>query len=165
VFAIHEASSPEPLIALAVIRRRESVASVSAALQAATISAAVYLGSLYLSQVPLATLATSNTNEEARGAVAGVYNMAQQVGTAIGLAAFSVVAVAYADGSTVADRLHGLQVAILATSALALAAAVLAGLTLPHGTVTDPSDSLAEKSERAPGQDVLPMQAESETEN
>ena len=50
-FVIHEARSPDPLIALAVIRRRESAASVVAALQAATISAAVYLGSLYLQQV------------------------------------------------------------------------------------------------------------------
>jgi EmrB/QacA subfamily drug resistance transporter len=220
VFVLHEARSPDPLIALAVIRRRESAASVSAALQAATISAAVYLGSLYLqqvlgdspqrvgiatlpvplgvavgayavtrllrhgrdsrvsgtalvvfgfglvaaalawigaearaesyatvllpgwavlgfglavSQVPLAALATSNSSEELRGAVAGVYSMAQQVGTAIGLAAFSVVAVASAHGSALAGRLHGLQVATLGTSALALAAAVLAGLTLPHG--------------------------------
>ena len=195
-FSVHEARSPDPLIALAVLRRRESAASVCAALQAATISAAVYLGSLYLqqvlgdspervgiatlpvplgvaagaytvtrllrrgrgpgsvntmlavagfglvaaalawigaeartesyaavllpgwavlgfglavSQVPLATLATSNTSEAVRGAVAGVYNMAQQVGTAIGLAAFSVVAVAYAHGSTVTDRVHGLS--------------------------------------------------------
>jgi MFS family permease len=88
---------------------------------------------LAVSQVPLAALATSNSSEELRGAVAGVYSMAQQVGTAIGLAAFSVVAVASAHGSALAGRLHGLQVATLGTSALALAAAVLAGLTLPHG--------------------------------
>ena len=252
VFMVHEARSPDPLIALAVIRRRESAASVSAALQAATISAAVYLGSLYLqqvlgdspqrvgiatlpvplgvavgayavtrllrrgrdsghhgtalvvigfglvaaglawigaeartesyatvllpgwavlgfglavSQVPLAALATSNTSEEVRGAVAGVYSMAQQVGTAIGLAAFSVLAVAYAHGSAVADRLHGLQVAILGTSALALAAAVLAGLTLPHGSVADRPESLAGEYERDPGQVVLPVRADGGAEN
>ena len=252
VFVIHEARSPDPLIALAVIRRRESAASITAALQAATISAAVYLGSLYLqqvlgdspqrvgiatlpvplgvavgaytvtrllrrggdsrfsgtalvvfgfglvaaalawigvearaenyatvllpgwavlgfglalSQVPLAALATSNTSEEVRGAVAGVYSMAQQVGTAIGLAAFIVLAVASADGSALAERLHGLQVATLGTSALALAAAVLAWLTLPHGTVTDAPGSLAGECEPDPGQGVLPVQTDGAAEN
>jgi EmrB/QacA subfamily drug resistance transporter len=252
VFTIHEARSPDPLIALAVIRRRESAASVSAALQAATISAAVYLGSLYLqqvlgdspqrvgiatlpvplgvaagaytvtrllrhgrdsryqgtalvvfgfglvaaalawigaearaesyvavllpgwavlgfglavSQVPLAALATSNTSEEYRGAVAGVYSMGQQVGTAIGLTAFSVLAVAYAHGSTLADRLHGLQVATLATSALALAAAVLAGLTLPRGAVAGAPGSPAGEFEPDPGRCVLPAQADGAAEN
>jgi EmrB/QacA subfamily drug resistance transporter len=219
-FGVHEARSPDPLIALAVIRRRESVAAVSAALQAATISSAVFLGSLYLqqvlgdspqqvgvatlpvpvgvavgayavtrvlrrfqhatavivagfslvaaalvwigalartedywavllpgwfvlgfglaiSQVPLASLATANTSEELRGSVAGVYNMAQQVGTAVGLAAFSVIAVASAGGSAAAaDRLHGLQVATLATAALAVVAAVVAALTLPRRVAT-----------------------------
>jgi EmrB/QacA subfamily drug resistance transporter len=252
VFVMHEARSPDPLIALAVIRRRESAASVSAALQAATISAAVYLGSLYLqqvlgdspqrvgiatlpvplgvaagaytvtrllrhghdsryqgttlvvfgfglvaaalawigaearaesyatvllpgwavlgfglavSQVPLAALATSNTSEEVRGAVAGVYSMAQQVGTAIGLAVFSVLAVASADGSGLAARLHGLQVATLGTSALASAAAVLAGLTLPRGTVTGAPGSPAGELAPDPGQGVLPVQADGAAEN
>jgi EmrB/QacA subfamily drug resistance transporter len=251
VFVVHEARSPDPLIALAVVRRRESVASVSAALQAAIISAAVYLGSLYLqqvlgdspqrvgiatlpvplgvaagayavtrllrrrvsgyhgtgfivvgfglvaaglawigaeartesyaavllpgwatlgfglavSQVPLAALATSNASEDIRGAVAGVYNMAQQVGTAIGLAAFSAVAVAYAHGPTVTDRLHGLQAAILGASALALAAAVFAWLTLPRGAVAGPPGSPAGEPERRPGQDIPPAQVESGTES
>jgi EmrB/QacA subfamily drug resistance transporter len=252
VFTIHEARSPDPLIALAVIRRRESAASVSAALQAATISAAVYLGSLYLqqvlgdspqqvgiatlpvplgvaagaytvtrllrhgrdsryqgtalvvlgfglvaaalawigaearaesyaavllpgwavlgfglavSQVPLAALATSNTSEEYRGAVAGVYSMGQQVGTAIGLTAFSVLAVASAHGSTLADRLHGLQVATLGTSALALAAAVPAGLTLPHGAIAGAPGSPAGEFEPDPGQGALPAQADGAAEN
>jgi MFS family permease len=212
-FAAHEARSPDPLIARAVLRRRESAASAVAALQAATISAAVFLGSLYLqqvlgdspqrvgiatlpvplgvaagaftvtrllrrgrhgvaliiaglglvtaalawigieartesystvllpgwaalgfglavSQVPLAALATANTSEETRGSVAGLYNMAQQVGSAIGLAAFNVLAVAYARGTTVADRLHGLQAATVGAAGLALATAILAGLTL-----------------------------------
>jgi hypothetical protein len=62
-----------------------------------------------------------------------VYNMAQQVGTAIGLAAFTVIAVAYAHGSAqVTDRLHGLQIATLCTAALALGTAVFAALTLPR---------------------------------
>ena len=66
--------------------------------------------------------------------------MAQQVGTAVGLAAFTIIAVAYARGSApAADRLHGLQVAILSTATLALAAAVLAALTLPwHATTGAP---------------------------
>jgi EmrB/QacA subfamily drug resistance transporter len=243
-FIVHEARSPDPLIALAVIRRRESAASVCAALQAATISAAVYLGSLYLqqvlgdspervgiatlpvplgvavgaytvtrllrrgrsgpyntvltvtgfglvaaalawigaeartesyaavllpgwavlgfglavSQVPLATLATSNTHEADRGAVAGVYNMAQQVGTAIGLAAFSVVAVSYAHGSTVTDRVHGLQAAVLGTAALAAAGAVFAWLALPRGDVTQGPGTLAGEAERALGPPVPPVQ-------
>jgi Na+/melibiose symporter-like transporter len=219
-FVGHEARSPDPLIALAVIRRRESAASVCAALQAATISAAVFLGSLYLqqvlgdspqqsgvatlpvplgvaagawtvtrllrrtgngsalvvigctlvaaglawvgvqartdiyytgilpgwaalgfglaiSQVPLASLATSGTSERDRGSVAGVYSMAQQIGTAIGLAAFTIIAVAYTHGSVhVTDRLHGLQIATLDTAALALGTAVFAALTLPRHTVT-----------------------------
>jgi MFS family permease len=252
VFTIHEARSPDPLIALAVIRRRESAASVSAALQAATISAAVYLGSLYLqqvlgdspqrvgiatlpiplgvavgaytvtrllrpgrdsryqdtalvvfgfglvaaalawigagaraesyaavllpgwavlgfglavSQVPLAALATSNTREEVRGAVAGVYSMGQQVGTAVGLTAFSVLAVASAHGSALADRLHGLQVATLGTSALALAAAVLAGLTLPHRAVAGATGSPAGELEPDLGRGVLPAQTDGAAEN
>ena len=252
VFTIHEARSPDPLIALAVIRRRESAASVSAALQAATISAAVYLGSLYLqqvlgdspqrvgiatlpipvgvavgaytvtrllragrdsryrdtalvvlgfglvaaalawigaqaraetyaavllpgwavlgfglavSQVPLAALATSNTSEEVRGAVAGLYSMGQQVGTAVGLTAFSVLAVASAHGSALADRLHGLQVATLGTSALAVAAAVLAGLTLPHGAVAGAPGRPAGEFEPDPGRGVLPAQTDGAAEN
>jgi MFS family permease len=210
-FVAHEARSSDPLIALAVIRRRESAANISAALQAATISGAVFLGSLYLqqvlgdspqqvgiatlpvplgvaagayavthmrrhppiaagfslvtaglvwigieartenywavllpgwallgfglaiSQVPLVSLATSNTSDQLRGTVAGVYNMAQQVGTAVGLAGFTIIAVTFARGSApAAARLNGLQAAILATAALALTAAVLAALTLPR---------------------------------
>ena len=250
-FTVHEARSPDPLIALAVLRRRESAATVCAALQAATISAAVYLGSLYLqqvlgdspervgiatlpvplgvaagaytvtrllrrgrgrhynsvltvagfslvaaalawigaeartesyatvllpgwavlgfglaiSQVPLATLATSNTSEAARGAVAGFYNMAQQAGTAIGLAAFSVVAVAYAHGSTVTDQVHGVQAAVLGTAALALAGAVLAWLTLPRGNLQEVPSIPAGEPERALGPAVLPVQTETGTEN
>lgn len=91
--------------------------------------------------------------------------MGQQVGTAIGLAVFSVLAVAYAHGSAVTDRLHGLQVATLGTSALALAAAVFAGLTLPRGTVTDAPGSLAGVAELVPGRGVPPVQAESGTES
>jgi EmrB/QacA subfamily drug resistance transporter len=225
-FVTHEARAPDPLIPLTVIRRRESAASVCAALQAATISAAVFLGSLYLqqvlgdspqqvgvatlpvplgvavgaytatrllrriryssamvvagftlvaaglawigaeartesydtvllpgwaalgfglalSQVPLASLATSGTTEQQRGIVAGVYNMAQQVGTAIGLAAFTVISVASAHGSAhVADRLHGLQVATLCTAALALAGVVFAALALPrHRSAVVPGTS------------------------
>ena len=213
-FAAHEARSSHPLIARAVLRRRESAASACAALLAATIGAAVFLGSLYLqqvlgdspqqvgiatlpvplgvaagaftvtrllrggrhgialvvaglglvtaalawigaqaraesyytvllpgwaalgfglgiSQVPLAAVATASISDEARGSVAGLYNMAQQVGTAVGLAAFNAVAVAH--GTTLADRVGGLQAATLGTAALALAAAVFAGLALPGG--------------------------------
>ena len=123
---------------------------------------------LAVSQVPLAALATSNTSEEVRGAVAGVYSMSQQVGTAIGLAAFSVLAVASADGSALADRVHGLQVATLGASALALAGAVLAGLTLPHGTARgsrgDPG-GLAGRFEPDPGQGIFPAQADGTAEN
>jgi hypothetical protein len=97
--------------------------------------------------------------------VAGVYSMGQQVGTAIGLAAFSVLAVASAHGSTLAGRLHGLQVATLGTSALALAAAVLAGLTLPHGATAGAPPSLAGEFGPDPGQGVLPVQADGATEN
>ena len=118
---------------------------------------------LAVSQVPLATLATSNTSEAARGAVAGLYNMAQQVGTAIGLAAFSVVAVAYARGTAVTDRLHGLQAATIGTAALALAAAVLAWLTLPRGTSRR---SLAPRPESPEGPGpAAPVQLETGTEN
>ena len=50
--------------------------------------------------MPLAALATANTKgQDNCGSVAGLYNMAQQVGSAIGLAAFNVVAVGYARGS------------------------------------------------------------------
>jgi hypothetical protein len=38
---------------------------------------------------------------------ASAYSTAVQVGTAIGLAAFSVVAVSSAPGSTVTDQVHG----------------------------------------------------------
>jgi MFS family permease len=120
---------------------------------------------LAISQVPLAALATSRTSEELRGAVAGVYSMGQQVGTAIGLAAFSVLAVTAADGSAPADRLHGLQVAILGTSALALAGAVLAGLSLPRGTAPGAPVSPAQDYQPGPGQVVLPVQAEGGAEN
>jgi EmrB/QacA subfamily drug resistance transporter len=218
VFVAHEARSPDPLIALEVLRRREAIANVPAALQAAIISAAVFLGSLYLqqvmgdspqkvgiatlpvplgvatgayavtrlrrrlladsavivagfvlvaaglawigfraraedywtvllpgwaalgfglaiSQIPLVALATSNAGEHVRGTVAGVYNMSQQTGTALGLTAFTIVAVAFARGADpTAARLHGLQVAILAAAALALAAAAFAAITVRQTT-------------------------------
>jgi hypothetical protein len=95
---------------------------------------------------------------------ASVY-LAQQVGTAIGLAVFSVLAVAYAHGSTVTDRVHGLQAAVLGTAALALAGAVLAWLTLPRGDVTEVPATRAEEPERALGPAVPPVQLESGTEN
>jgi MFS family permease len=120
---------------------------------------------LAISQVPLATLATSNTSEAARGAVAGLYNMAQQAGTAIGLAAFSAVAVAYAHGSTVTDQVRGLQAAVLGTAALALAGAVLAWLTLPRGNLAEVPSAPAGESERALGPAVLPVQMETGTES
>jgi sugar phosphate permease len=117
---------------------------------------------LAVSQVPLAALATANTTGETRGTVAGLYNMAQQVGSAIGLAAFNVVAVGYARGSTVADRLHGLQVATLAAAALALAATIAAGLTLP----ARPDTGEPGRPARSAGQDVPPVvEAESGTGN
>jgi hypothetical protein len=188
VFVIHEARSPDPLIALAVIRRRESAASVTAALQAATISAAVYLGSLYLQQVlgdspervGIATLPVP------LGVAVGAYTVTRLLrhgrdsrfsGTGLIVFGFGLVAaalawigaearaVASADGSALAGRLHGLQVATLGTSALALAAAALAGLTLPHGTVTDGPGSLAGEYDPDPGQGSLPVQAEGAAEN
>jgi EmrB/QacA subfamily drug resistance transporter len=239
-FTAHEARSPDPLIALAVLRRRESAASACAALQAATIGAAVFLGSVYLqqvlgdspqqvgvaalpvpfgvaagaftgtrllrggrqgtvlivvglglvaaalawigvqartesylavllpgwavlgfglglSQVPMAAMATANTSEETRGSVAGLYNMGQQVGTAVGLAAFSAVAVAY--GATAAGRLSGLQAATLGTAALAVAAAILAGLTLPGIRAASSPVAPAEQA----GQDIPLVQPETGT--
>lgn len=93
--------------------------------------------------------------QEIRGRAVG-----QQAGTAIGLAAFSVLAVASADGSALAARLHGLQVATLGTSALALAAAVLAGLTLPRGIAAAAPGSPAGEYQPGSGQSVLPVQAE-----
>ncbi len=214
VFAGHEMHSEQALIPRRVIRRREFLANVPAAGQAATISAAVFLGSLYLqqvlgyspprvgvatlpiplgvavgawlanrglrrrpelgrrfvvtgstlialallgigygagrgsyaevllptwavlgiglaiSQVPLASTATSGVAAEDRGSVAGAYNMAQQVGTAVGLAVLTTVAVSAGSGS--ADPLsavHGIRVAMIVTAGLALATAVFARLT------------------------------------
>jgi EmrB/QacA subfamily drug resistance transporter len=245
-FVTHEGRSPYPLVGRGVIRRRESVACTCAALQAATISAAVFLGSLYLqqvlgyspqqvgiatlpvplgvaagaytatrlmrrvryssalivvglilvagglawvgarsrtesyyavllpgwgvlgfglslSQVPLVSLATSNTSEQVRGTVAGVYNMAQQIGTAIGLAAFTAVAVAYERGlADVADRLRGLQAATLCTAALALAAALFAALTLPRLATAGAPLLPVREPERIPDPDVPPCQTDSE---
>jgi hypothetical protein len=61
--------------------------------------------------------------------------MSQQVGTALVLTAFTIVAVAFARGADpVAARLHGLQVAILAVAALALAAATFAAVTVRRTT-------------------------------
>jgi hypothetical protein len=91
--------------------------------------------------------------------------MAQQAGTAIGLAAFSAVAVAYAHGSTVTDQVRGLQAAVLGTAALALAGAVLAWLTLPRGNLTEVPSAPAGEPGRALGPPVLPVQMETGTEN
>jgi EmrB/QacA subfamily drug resistance transporter len=230
LFTVHELRSPEPLIPLPTIRRREFLVNVPAAGQAATIGAAVFLGSLYLQQVlgyspqqvgvatlpiplgvaagafianrtlrrrpqldrqlvvggstlvalallgigvgtgrgsyaevllpawavlgaglaissvPLTSIATGGSSAADRGGVAGAYNMAQQVGTAVGLAVLTTIAVSNGSGSSdPVSAVHGIRVAMTVTAGLALATAVFAGLVLrrPVGALAPPDELLS----------------------
>ena len=229
-FVGHEARSAQPLIPRRAILRREFLANIPAAGQAATIASAVFLGSLYLQQeqrytpervgvatlpiplgvaagawlanqglrrrpelgrrfiiggslliaaallgiglgigrgsyfevllpawavlgaglaicqVPLASTATAAAVPEDRGAVAGAYNMSQQIGTAVGLAVLTTIAAAAGSGSSnPAMAVHGIRVAMIATAALAFANAGFAALALPRraGAARSTIDSLA----------------------
>jgi MFS family permease len=86
--------------------------------------------------VPIALSATAGVRREDQGIAAGLFNMSQQLGGAIGLAAIATVAAAAtrAGGGGIAGGTHGIHVAFLVTLCLPLLAAVVTVLALRNPT-------------------------------
>jgi EmrB/QacA subfamily drug resistance transporter len=82
--------------------------------------------------VPIALSATAGIRREEQGIAAGLFNMSQQLGGAIGLAAIATVAAAAtrAAGGGIAGGTHGIHVAFLVTLCLPLMAAGITVLAL-----------------------------------
>jgi EmrB/QacA subfamily drug resistance transporter len=78
--------------------------------------------------VPIVTTVTSGVGREDQGIAAGLYNMGQQLGGAIGLAVIATVAAAATahTGLAAAAEAHGLRVAFVVCLGLALAGLVIA---------------------------------------
>jgi EmrB/QacA subfamily drug resistance transporter len=90
--------------------------------------------------VPIALSATAGVRREDHGIAAGLFNMSQQLGGAIGLAAIATVAAAAtrSAGGGVAGETHGIHLALLVTLCLPLIAATISLLAL-RDTATPPS--------------------------
>lgn len=87
-----------------------------------------------LSVVPTLVTVTSGVREEEHGIAAGLYNMSQQMGGAIGVAAIATVAAAVertARGGAVAADAHGMRVAFVVAAVVSVVGAGIA-LTLPR---------------------------------
>jgi EmrB/QacA subfamily drug resistance transporter len=77
--------------------------------------------------IPVLDLVTSGVDERDRGVAGGLYNMSQQLGGAVGLAAIAAVAAAAASprGQVVAAQAHGTRSAFMVCLAVACAGAVV----------------------------------------
>jgi EmrB/QacA subfamily drug resistance transporter len=92
--------------------------------------------------VAIALAATAGVRREDQGIAAGLFNMAQQLGGALGLAAIATVAAAAArsGGGGIKGGTHGIHVAFLVTLCLPLIAAVVTFIALKRpvtGSVGD----------------------------
>jgi EmrB/QacA subfamily drug resistance transporter len=103
--------------------------------------------------VPIALSATAGIRREDQGIAAGLFNMAQQLGGAIGLAAIATVAAAAtrAAGGGIAGETHGIRVAFLVTMCLPLIAAGVTFLALRNPT--------PETAVLGGGREVIPLPA------
>jgi EmrB/QacA subfamily drug resistance transporter len=85
-------------------------------------------------QIALISVATSNVGPQDRGLVGGIYNMAQQIGIAVGLATLATVATSVGgrqgqgNGTT---ALPGLGLAFFIAAAIALVAAIYSAWRIP----------------------------------
>jgi MFS family permease len=82
--------------------------------------------------IPLVLSVTSGIRKEEQGITAGLFNMSQQLGGALGLAAVATVASAAAVGAGggIAGEAHGLRIGFAVACALAISAAIIATLFL-----------------------------------
>jgi EmrB/QacA subfamily drug resistance transporter len=89
---------------------------------------------LGLTLVPLISISTAGVPDAKHGIVAGIFNMSQQMGSAIGLAVLatiaSVAAISVPGGGSAAEA-HGIRVAFQVATLIAVAAALLALTGLP----------------------------------
>jgi EmrB/QacA subfamily drug resistance transporter len=110
---------------------------------------------LSFAMVPLLSVSTSGVVDSDQGATAGVYNMAQQLGSVIGLAALSTTAVsiAYANrrlGPAMAEA-SGIHVALAVAAGISIAAVLTTLVTLPNVDVQPVvSDSIANQPAAVP---------------
>jgi MFS family permease len=87
--------------------------------------------------VPIVVTATSGVRKEDQGVAAGLYNMSQQLGGALGLAVIATVASAAAGigGGHLAAEAHGIRIGFLTCALVAATGCVVAltALKTPEG--------------------------------
>ena len=87
--------------------------------------------------IPVIGFVTDGVPSDERGAVAGLYNTSQQLGSSLGLAAIATVvsAATISAGSGVLGELHGIRVGFDVSIGLAVLAGVLTLLAMPRRSV------------------------------
>jgi EmrB/QacA subfamily drug resistance transporter len=114
--------------------------------------------------VPIALLATAGVRREDQGIAAGLFNMSQQLGGAIGLAAIATVAAAAtrSGGGGIPGGTHGIHVAFLVTLCLPVLAAVISVLALRNPTPETAIDEGAREVFQPSRTDPAPIVGRSE---
>lgn len=88
---------------------------------------------LAVANVPLISVSTSGVKQRDQGITAGIYNTSQQVGTVIGLAALSAVAVSAASSL---GEAHGIRVAFFVSTVIGLIGTAAALVALPSSRLS-----------------------------
>src|ERR1700728_4566782 len=116
--------------------------------------------------VPIALSATAGIRREDQGIAAGLFNMSQQLGGAIGLAAIATVAAAAtrAGGGGIAGGTHGIHVAFLVTLCLPLLAAVITVVALRNPTPETAIEEGASEVLHPPRTEPVPVASRSEAD-
>jgi EmrB/QacA subfamily drug resistance transporter len=116
--------------------------------------------------VPIALSATAGVRREDQGIAAGLFNMSQQLGGAIGLAAIATVAAAAAraGGGGIPGGTHGIHVAFLVTLCLPLLAAVVTVVALRNATPETTTEGGAREVFHPSRTDPVPIAGRSESD-
>jgi EmrB/QacA subfamily drug resistance transporter len=83
-----------------------------------------------LSYIPTLIASLSAVEPEETGLASGIVNTSYQIGSALGLAAMTAIALAASNGASVAELNHGFHAAFLGAATVAAAAAALAAVAI-----------------------------------
>jgi len=96
-----------------------------------------------LSYIPALIASLSAVKPEETGLASGIVNTSYQIGSALGLAAMTAIAIAATDGASVADLNHGFHAAFIGAATVAAAAAALAVVAI-RSPRAEAADTVAE---------------------